>query len=555
MDAPSAASELDRPAPGPQQLSPDLLDEPTDRIVLGVAGYVADGIGVDALWVRVAFVILALVGGIGVLAYLALWLVVFGPARTGLPFVRYVGGAVAVAGIPLVISGGNLEFVSGPIAVVALLIGLTLALWQQRRLPSAGAVSPRSFPPPTDENISPQAANVFSEVSPAGEGVDHLAASSGADAVEPGPTTADHRRVRRQLRPQREPSILGRLTFGLAVIAASVGALIDSLNGGRLHPEQWLGIAALICGVGLLVGAVRGRARWLIVPALLLASTGYVTGLMARIGMDASDAFGDTSFYVNDSTPGGPHNLSHVIGDMWISVDSTPQNPVTIVARTAIGSLDMSVNDAVSVEIRSDSDRGDLSVNGVVIPDGVGHLGPDGPPDVIIDAHLGIGDVRAFSYQYTSDNNGNSAQGLLGEGPFDERVLEHATGVQVDDGVGVASDGWIVLAYGEALIAPDDSVVFGNVTGRTQDFTTVATGMGEFSVIQGLLQTPWGAEYDLGDLRQQFSPAATAVAPSTTITPETPAVTVAPSSVDATVPEIMPPSTTIPVSTQTTTGG
>jgi len=63
------------------------------------------------------------------------------------------------------------------------------------------------------------------------------------------------------------------------------------------------------------------------------------------------------------------------------------------------------------------------------------------------------------------------------------------------------------------------------------------------------------AEYDLADLRRQFSPAATAVAPSTTITAETPTITLAPSNADTTVPEITPPSTTIPSSTQTTTGG
>ena len=59
----------------------------------------------------------------------------------------------------------------------------------------------------------------------------------------------------------------------------------------------------------------------------------------------------------------------------------------------------------------------------------------------------------------------------------------------------MASDGWIVLAYGEALIAPDDSVVVGDVTGRTQDFTMVSTGIGEFGIVQGFLRTPWAPDY------------------------------------------------------------
>jgi phage shock protein PspC (stress-responsive transcriptional regulator) len=530
MDAPAATSELDRPPAEPEPSSPDLLDEPTDRIVLGVAGYVADGIGVDTLWVRLAFVVLALVGGLGAIAYLALWLVVFGPTRTGLSFVRYVGGAIIVAAIPLLIAGGSLRFVSGPLAVVALLLGLALALWQPRRAIPTGARTPSPLLMPT----------------------------GGSDSIPPASAdtqqTSVRQRMRRQPRAKREPSILGRLTLGLAVIAASVGALIDSLNGGRLHPEQWLGLAALICGVGLLVGAVRGRAWWLIVPALLFAGVGYVTGVMAHIGMDANDAFGDTSFYVNESTPGGSHHLSQVIGgSMWISVDGTPREPVTIVARAAIGSLEISVNDTVSVEIRNDSDHGDLRVNGAVIPDGVGHLGPDRAPDVIVDARLGIGDVRAYSYQYVSSDT--NAQSLLGEGPFDQLVLDHAVGVQIDDGTGVSDDGWIVLAYGEALIAPDDTVVVGNVTGQTQDFTFVSTTLGEFGIVQGTLRTPWGAEYNLEELRYQFSSPAPAVAPSTTIVPDTPTVTLTPSGIDPTVPDITPPSTTASLTTQTTIGG
>jgi hypothetical protein len=274
---------------------------------------------------------------------------------------------------------------------------------------------------------------------------------------------------------------------------------------------------------------------------------------MARIGMDVSDAFGDTSFYVNESTPGGTHDLSQVIGDMWIAVDGTPQGPVTIVARAAIGSLEMSVNDTVSVEIRGDSDHGNLRINGAVVPDGVGRLGPDGAPDVIIDARLGIGDVQASSYQY--DNSDVAGQSLLGEGPFDELLLEHAVGVQVDDGVGVSDDGWIVLAYGEALIAPDDTVVIGDWSDRTQDFTVVSTSLGEFSIVQGTLRTPWGAEYDLEELRYQFSSAGPTVAPSTTIVPDAPTVTVAPSGVSPTVPDITPPSTTASLTTKTTIGG
>ncbi len=182
------------------------------------------------------------------------------------------------------------------------------------------------------------------------------------------------------------------------MIVAAGGALIDQFNGGRLHPEQWLGAAALVCGVGLLVGVVRGRAWWLIVPALLFAGTGYVAGLMSRLGIDAVDTFGDQSLYVSDTTPGGTATLQSGIGTIWITVDGAPADPLTIDARTALGPIEVRVVDDVAIEIRSESDSGDLIVDGVVASGGVIRLGPDRPPDVIVDARQGIGDVVVWTY-------------------------------------------------------------------------------------------------------------------------------------------------------------
>ena len=50
------------------------------RFVAGVAGGVAAHLGVPVLWVRAAFVVLAGVGGAGVLAYGLLW--IFVPQET-----------------------------------------------------------------------------------------------------------------------------------------------------------------------------------------------------------------------------------------------------------------------------------------------------------------------------------------------------------------------------------------------------------------------------------------------------------------------------------------
>jgi phage shock protein C len=55
----------------------------SDRILGGVCSGLAEGFHVEAIWVRLAFVVLAFVQGIGLVLYLALWILM--PERTGRP--------------------------------------------------------------------------------------------------------------------------------------------------------------------------------------------------------------------------------------------------------------------------------------------------------------------------------------------------------------------------------------------------------------------------------------------------------------------------------------
>ena len=400
MEAPSNVVDAEPSGTGrssPRRLQADPAEEPSDRVVLGVAGHVADLLGLDALWVRRR---VRRARPDRRRRHRDLPRVVAHPFRarphracTGC---GYVGGAIALIGVPLMIADGNLEFFDGPVAVVALLIGLTLALWQPRNVATprrpAGGHSP--------------AAHASPATSPGGGRVDRGTDVDVDDRepvgdVSPAESAARidwNRRPARPARPRREPSTLGRATLGLAVIVAAAGSLIDQFNGGRLHPEQWLGAAALVCGIGLLVGVLRGRAWWLIVPALLFAGTGYFAGLMSRLGIDAVDAVGDQSLYVSDTTPAGEATLQTGIGTIWITVDGAPADPLTIDARLALGTVEVRAVDDVAIEIHSETDRGDLIVDGVVASGGVTRIGPDRAPDVIVDARQGIGDVVVQTY-------------------------------------------------------------------------------------------------------------------------------------------------------------
>jgi hypothetical protein len=64
--------------------------------------------------------------------------------------------------------------------------------------------------------------------------------------------------------------MLGRVTFGVMAIALGVLAMLD--NTTTLidpSPRHYIGLAITVLGVGLIVGAFVGRARWLILVGIL----------------------------------------------------------------------------------------------------------------------------------------------------------------------------------------------------------------------------------------------------------------------------------------------
>src|SRR5205085_7370686 len=79
--SPSAAPSAPPPPPPPPPSGPGqaprgsrLHRSTTNRMLGGVAGGIGDTYGIDPVIVRVAFVVLTWFGGLGVIVYLALWI-------------------------------------------------------------------------------------------------------------------------------------------------------------------------------------------------------------------------------------------------------------------------------------------------------------------------------------------------------------------------------------------------------------------------------------------------------------------------------------------------
>lgn len=118
---------------------PRLRRSREDRVIAGVCGGVGTYLGVDPIWLRLAFVILAVGGGAGVLIYLIAWLIIPQQGDDEVLTAREGGkgsdGAV-VAGVILVAAGLLFFFntlfpwfdrVMWPLMVIAVGLGLLLA--------------------------------------------------------------------------------------------------------------------------------------------------------------------------------------------------------------------------------------------------------------------------------------------------------------------------------------------------------------------------------------------------------------------------------------------
>ena len=208
----------------------------SDRIFGGVAGGLGQYWNVDPVILRVAFGVSLLFGGFGLFAYLALWLLV--PDETAPPGtrisdswgLRILGAIVAfiAAGIGLGLLFGD---ANGGVLIGALIAGIVVWIAMSRRAPVVQA-------------------------EPAEVGY----AYSGGQ-----PTTV----LAAPPVPPKPRSYLGLIGLCAAIAAAGVTMLITD------NPTAIMASSLLALAVTMVIGAFRGRARWLLifaVPLLVLVS-------------------------------------------------------------------------------------------------------------------------------------------------------------------------------------------------------------------------------------------------------------------------------------------
>jgi phage shock protein PspC (stress-responsive transcriptional regulator) len=294
--APPPAATAARLAPGAVRR---LTRRADNKMLAGVAGGIADYLGIAPWIVRIGFVILVPFGGFGALAYLIAWLLV--PVEGSQQSLAgdvlhrppsgprgYIGVALILLAVAILASA----FSEPGVIWAIVLIAFGIFLFRQDdppeppdRLPPpsgggpAPAVTATTTPLPavpsatTTEPLGPPSPDPGPGPGP-GPGRDTMTLPPEVPVWEPPPPPPDGAAAwggspPPPRRPRRRP-FLGPLTFAIALIVTGLAVALNNLDVLDLSIGQLLAVFLTVLGAGLLAGTWWGRA-WGLIPVGLLA--------------------------------------------------------------------------------------------------------------------------------------------------------------------------------------------------------------------------------------------------------------------------------------------
>ncbi|HEY6377831.1 MAG TPA: PspC domain-containing protein [Candidatus Dormibacteraeota bacterium] len=393
--------------PPPTDSTPRRLVRRTDdRMIAGVASGLGAYLGVDPLLVRIGFVVLSFLGGVGVVAYVAAWLLVpsaDNAEAVGLTAARRLGerhgrgrgravvGVILLAVAVLVLvnnlSVGHQGLFWGLGLIVVGVLLLTEEAWPGRgsttRTPGPAAASTYATATYSAAAFAPTPA--VDPRASAGWAPQPAATWSPAPAGSPSPPVA------------RPRSVLGWVTAAVALLAVGTAALLDNAGVVSVSAGAGLALALIVIGLGLIVGAWCGRSRGLVVLGLALLP---LAATAALIQVPLSGGTGDRTV-----TPATVADLQsdYRLGAGQLTVDLTHLDlggaTRSFTASVTLGQLTVVVPSTAAVDVHGRAGAGELDLlghidNGARIEANAATPGSPGGGRLHLDVRVGLGQVR-----------------------------------------------------------------------------------------------------------------------------------------------------------------
>jgi phage shock protein PspC (stress-responsive transcriptional regulator) len=353
-----------------------------DRKVAGVAGGIARHLDIDPVIVRVAFVVLSLFGGAGLVLYAGCWILIPEDGQQGQPLglderSRSVALIlVGILGLALLVKQWDWFWVPGPLILVALVVWLILsrrggddtAVTAPPAAPDAGpdAVTPEQRWAAATSAGTPTATAPAYEpatpapVPPAYQQATYQQPAYAAYQSPPGPPLPTHYVAPQPRNPRKRGPKLFWFTAALALLAVGVVSIID-IAGASVAPSLYPATILAVIGTMLLVGAFYGRAGGLILAGLLAAAATGI-GLASEKVDDQRLVTPQTASLVE---PAYDYGNGQFTLDLSQLADPQSLDGQTITLTAGVGELDVVVPRHVDVTVHAViNGPGEMSVLG-----------------------------------------------------------------------------------------------------------------------------------------------------------------------------------------------
>jgi phage shock protein PspC (stress-responsive transcriptional regulator) len=384
---------------------PPLVRSRTDRKIAGVAGGLAAYLGVEPLWIRIAFVVISIPGGLGVLLYLLGWVLIpeeGEPAAIGEGLLEHLRRAPTWLAILLFVVAGIVFFDRpwGPPAFWAVaLIGVGIWLYHNdtHRQPPVGGPPVGGPPAGPAAGGTPTGGNppVFDAPPPPPS----YQAAAGAGYPSYAGYAARPVAVPRTRRPR---SFLGRYTAAAVLVVLGLTAALDNIGAVNVPGRVYPALALLVVGAGLIVGAFWGRSRLLILAGLLILPVAAAASL---VKVPLRGGTGQRLYAPTTLRAVSPeYHLG--AGQLHLDLTQLPAAAWTSTVHTrvsvAAGDIEVVVPSDVAVDFRGHTGAGDIYLFDVVrngIDVTLQSLVPGAQatsPRLVLDAEASVGQIRVI---------------------------------------------------------------------------------------------------------------------------------------------------------------